>query len=91
MTGRVIPQLSILMQLARVEARTERGVQLHRWAWPITAYYCLDTRYAPRVLHFSAFHIILVANSNNSYIILLFSDLIFTGILLFRDNYTLKG
>ena len=45
------------MQLARVAARADRGVvQLHREAWPITAYYWLYTRYAPRVLHFSAFH-----------------------------------
>ena len=45
------------MQPARVAARTGRGVvQLHREAWPITAYYWLYTQYAPRVLHFSAFH-----------------------------------
>ena len=45
------------MQLARVAAGADRGVvQLHREAWPITAYYWLYTRYAPRVLHFSAFH-----------------------------------
>ena len=47
------------MQLALVAARADRGVvqlQLHREAWPITAYYWLYTRYALRVLHFSAFH-----------------------------------
>ena len=51
-----VPPL-ILMELARVAARTDRGLQLHREAWPLTAHYWLDTRYAPRVLHFSAFHI----------------------------------
>ena len=45
-----------LMQLACVAAGTDRGVQLHRDAWPTNAHYWLDTRYAPRVLHFSAFH-----------------------------------
>ena len=46
-----------MQRLARVAARADRGVvQLHREAWPITAYYWLYTRYAPRVLHFSAFH-----------------------------------
>ena len=44
-----------MMQLACVAASTDRGVQLHRDAWPINAH-LLDTRYAPRVLHFSAFH-----------------------------------
>ena len=33
-------------------ARTYREVQLHREAWP-TAH---DTKYGPRILHFSAFH-----------------------------------
>ena len=52
------------MQLALVAARADRGVvqlQLHREAWPITAYYWLYTRYAPRVLHFSAFHFVVAA------------------------------
>ena len=44
------------MQLAHVAVRTDRGVQLHRRAWPITTHYWLGTRCAPRVLHFSAFH-----------------------------------
>ena len=46
---------SFAPKLARLAARTDRGVQLHREAWPINAHYWLDTRYAPRVLHFSAF------------------------------------
>ena len=29
---------------------------LHREVWPINAHYWHDTQYAPRVLHFSAFH-----------------------------------
>ena len=48
-----------MMQLACVAASTDRGVQLYRDAWPINAHYRLDTRYAPRVLHFSAFHYVL--------------------------------
>ena len=39
-----------------VAASTDRAVQLHRDAWPINAHCRLDTRYAPRGLHFSAFH-----------------------------------
>ena len=44
------------MLFARLAARTDRGVQLHRGAWPINTHYWLDTRYVQRVLHFSAFH-----------------------------------
>ena len=33
---------------------------LHREVWPITAHYRLDTRYAPRVLHFSAFYYFII-------------------------------
>ena len=44
-------------KLACVAARTDRGVQLHREAWHISAHYCLDMRYALRVLHFSAFQL----------------------------------
>ena len=45
-----------MMQLVCVAASTDRGVQLHRDAWPINAHYWLDTSlYAPGVLHFSAF------------------------------------
>ena len=52
--GSAFPQTK--MQLARVAARTDRGLQLHREAQPINVHYWLDARYAPRVLHFSAFH-----------------------------------
>ena len=45
------------MQLARVAARTDRGVQLHRGVRQLIAHYWLDARYTPRVLHFSAFHL----------------------------------
>ena len=45
------------MELARVAAITDGGVRLHRVAWQINALLArLDTRYAPGVLHFSAFH-----------------------------------
>ena len=55
--GSASPQTKhIMMQLARVAATTDWGVPLHRETWPTNAYYCLDTRYAPRVSHFSAFH-----------------------------------
>ena len=56
--GLALPQTKHTMQLAHVAARTDRGVQLHHKAWPITPHYRLDRRYAPRVLHFSAFHFI---------------------------------
>ena len=45
-----------MMQLACVAASTDQGVQLHRDAWTINTHYWLNTRYAPKVLHFSAFH-----------------------------------
>ena len=56
--GLALPQVShIHMQLARVVAITDRGVQIHREARTINAHYWLDTWYSLRVLHFSAFHI----------------------------------
>ena len=50
------------MQLAHVAAKHGQGVQLHREAWPITV---LDMRYAPRVLHFSAFHLYVTVMLSN--------------------------
>ena len=72
LNGRKAGAAIIPMQLARVAARTVRGVQLHceAWSveWVITAYYWLDTRYAPRVLHFSAFHYNSKCSANSTHV-----------------------
>ena len=53
--GTAVPQTKhIPRQLDCVAARTDLAVQLHCKAWPITAYYWLNTWYAPRILHFCA-------------------------------------
>ena len=51
-------KLCLLMPLAPVEARTDSTsrLQLQREAWPIFAHAHWHYNYAPRVLHFSAFH-----------------------------------
>ena len=48
--GQSCPKLRS-MELAHIAARTVRGVQLHREAWPISAHYLTYTRYARRVWH----------------------------------------
>ena len=51
--GSALPQTNhIPMLLASVIIE----YYIPREAWPTNAHYWLDTRYAPRVLHFSAFH-----------------------------------
>ena len=61
--GSAFPQTKhIPMQLARIAAKTDLGVQLHREVWPII--YWLHTRYALKVLHFSHVATILYDKRN---------------------------
>ena len=51
------PKRCLLIPLALLGARTDAPrVQLQREAWPISAHAHWCAQYAPRVLHFSAFH-----------------------------------
>ena len=48
------------MQLARIAERTDRESRATPWGVANNRAYWLDARYAPRVLHFSAFIIIII-------------------------------
>ena len=55
--------MPILVLLARVGARTDSTTCTQPRVWPISVHtQWLFLQYAPRVLHFSAFHIIMYNN-----------------------------